>query len=171
MQARSVNIQNIPFMAALDLHVVLVAPEIAPNAGNVARTCAALGARLHLVRPLGFFLSDRYLKRAGMDYWQQVEWTLHDSWNEFSESFPLQKCWFFTGDGQQRYDQAKYESGAAIVFGSESVGLPKVVLDAAPPERQVRIPMRCGIRSLNLAVAVAVAAYEAARQQGYAGLF
>jgi len=153
-----------------DLHVVLVAPEIPPNAGNVARTCAALGAVLHLIRPLGFFMTDRHLRRAGMDYWRQVRYHVHDDWEAFRRLMPAERCLFFTPDADRRYDQVEYRRGVGLVFGSESSGLPPAVLAEAPPERRVRIPMRPGIRSLNLATSVGIAAYEAARRLGFPGL-
>lgn len=153
-----------------DLHVVLVAPEIPPNAGNVARTCAALGAVLHLIRPLGFFMTDRHLRRAGLDYWRQVQYEIHDDWEAFRRRLPAERCFFFTPDAEQRYDQVAYARGVGLVFGSESRGLPPLVLAEAPPQRRVRIPMRPGIRALNLATSVGVAAYEAARRLGFPGL-
>ncbi|HEX6988426.1 MAG TPA: tRNA (cytidine(34)-2'-O)-methyltransferase [Bacillota bacterium] len=154
----------------LDLHVVLVAPEIPPNAGNVARTCAALGAVLHLIRPLGFFMTDRHLRRAGLDYWRHVQYEIHDDWESFRQRLPAERCLFFTPDAARRYDEAAYQAGVGLVFGSESSGLPPSILAEAPPERRVRIPMRPGIRSLNLATAVGVAVYEAARRLGFPGL-
>lgn len=154
------------------LHVVLVSPEIAPNTGNVARTCAAVGAQLHLVRPLGFFLTDRAMRRAGLDYWQHVQVTVHDDWEACKETLtPQVSQWlFFVTAGQRGYADVTYKPGAAIVFGSESKGLPDYIVRDQSPSRLVRIPMRSAIRSLNLANSVAIVAYEARRQQGFPGM-
>ena len=154
------------------LYVVLVAPEIAPNTGNIARTCAAVGAELHLVRPLGFFLTDRALRRAGMDYWQQVAVGVHDDWDACRKALApvVQNWYYFLPGGNRRYDEATYGPASALVFGSESKGLPEFIVAAADAGQRLRLPMRRGIRSLNLANAVAVVAYEARRQQGFAGM-
>lgn len=157
-------------MRRLELHIVLVAPEIAPNTGNIARTCAALGARLHLVRPFGFRLTDKMLRRAGLDYWQHVDVVLYDDWAHFQATHGTARCFFFTTQARQTYDKVRYADGSMLVFGSESTGLPDSVLAEAPEQQWVRIPMRPGIRSLNVANAASIVAYEAARQQGFAGL-
>ncbi|CAB1128504.1 tRNA (cytidine(34)-2'-O)-methyltransferase [Candidatus Hydrogenisulfobacillus filiaventi] len=152
------------------MHVVLVEPEIPPNTGNVARTCAATGAVLHLVEPLGFSLADRYLKRAGMDYWQQVQWAVHASWEDLAETLALdaRRLHLFTGRGGERFDRVRYGPEDVLVFGRESTGLPEAIL-AAYPQCWRRIPMRPGIRSLNLSNAVAVAVFQAWGQLGYPG--
>jgi len=137
------------------VHVVLVNPEIPGNTGNIARTCAATGTTLHLVRPLGFEVTDRHLKRAGLDYWHLVEVRY---WDDFA-----------TGHAGQLYTDVCYPRGSFLVFGRESTGLPEELL-AANREWCVRIPMVKGARSLNLANAVAVILYEALRQQGFVGL-
>jgi tRNA (cytidine/uridine-2'-O-)-methyltransferase len=151
------------------LNVVLVEPEIPQNAGNVARTCAALGARLHLVKPLGFLLSDRHLRRAGADYWGDVELVVHKNWAIFEESALNDALFFFTRRASHRFDQAVFGPDPYLVFGRESVGLDENVI-RAHEDRCYRLPMKPGARSLNLSNAVAVAAYEAARQNGFAGL-
>ncbi|ADU50917.1 tRNA/rRNA methyltransferase (SpoU) [Thermaerobacter marianensis DSM 12885] len=150
-------------------HVVLVAPEIAPNTGNVARTCAVTGARLHLVRPLGFRLSDRLLKRAGMDYWNHVEWHVHDTWDELLAALPEARFCYLEPDGSQRYTDVTFRPGDALVFGSESRGLPPEFLRQRPGPT-LRVPMRPGLRSLNLASTVALVLYEAYRQHGFPGM-
>ncbi|MFZ1935171.1 MAG: tRNA (cytidine(34)-2'-O)-methyltransferase [Thermoguttaceae bacterium] len=145
------------------LHIVLHQPEIPDNAGNVGRTCVALGAKLWLVRPLGFRLDDRHLRRAGLDYWQHLDWEAVDDWATFQQRMPERRLWFFTKRATRLYSEAAFARGDVLVFGSESQGLPPSLL-AANPDRCLRIPMAVEARSLNLAVSVAVAAYEAARQ-------
>ena len=145
------------------LNLVLVEPRIAGNTGNVARTCAATGARLHLVEPLGFRLEDRLLKRAGLDYWPYLDVTLYPSLEEFLRQHREDPLFFFTTKGRQVYSAASYPDGAYLVFGREDKGLPEPLL-AAHPGRCLRLPMRPGLRSLNLANTVAVAAYEVLRQ-------
>lgn len=149
--------------------VVLVAPEIAPNAGNVARTCAVTGARLHLVRPLGFRLSDRLLKRAGMDYWAQVEWRIHDTWDDLLAALPDGRFCYLEPSGSLWYSQLHFMPGDVLVFGSESRGLPDGLIRQRPGPN-LRVPMRPGLRSLNLASTVALVLYEAYRQQGFPGM-
>ena len=150
-------------------HVVLVAPEIAPNTGNIARTCAVTGARLHLVRPLGFRLSDRMLKRAGLDYWQYVDWTVHDTWEELLAALPGARFCYLDPKGDRRYTEMAFAPGDALVFGSESRGLPEE-LPRRRPGPCLRVPMRPGRRSLNLASTVALVLYEAYRQHGFPGM-
>ncbi|PZN01817.1 MULTISPECIES: tRNA (cytidine(34)-2'-O)-methyltransferase [Thermaerobacter] len=149
--------------------VVLVAPEIAPNTGNVARTCAVTGARLHLVRPLGFRLSDRMLRRAGMDYWEHVEWRVHDTWDELLAALPEARFCYLEPDGPVRYSDLAFAPGDVLVFGSESRGLPREFIRQRPGP-VLRVPMRPGLRSLNLASTVALVLYEAYRQHGFPGL-
>ena len=150
-------------------HIVLVEPEIPQNAGNIARTCAATGCTLHLVKPLGFEISDKYLKRAGLDYWQYVDVRLHDSLDELFASLGGAVCHFFTTKAQKCYTDAVYEPGCALVFGKETKGLDEALL-VAHREHCVRIPMQEGRRSLNLSNSVAIAVYEAFRQCNFAGL-
>jgi tRNA (cytidine/uridine-2'-O-)-methyltransferase len=145
------------------LHIVLYQPEIPDNTGNIGRTCVALGAKLWLVRPLGFRLDDRHLRRAGLDYWQHLEWEAADDWAALGQLLPQRRPWFFSKTASQSYSDVCYQPGDVLVFGSESQGLPPGLL-RENADRAVRIPMRGEARSLNLAVSVGVAAYEAARQ-------
>jgi tRNA (cytidine/uridine-2'-O-)-methyltransferase len=145
------------------LHVVLVQPEIPQNAGNIGRTCVALGAKLWLVRPLGFRMDERHLRRAGLDYWQHLEWEAVDDWAALRQRLPEPEPWLFTKTSERLYTTATFGSGDVLVFGSETQGLPPTLLQTAP-DRCLRIPMRPDARSLNLACSVAIAAYEARRQ-------
>lgn len=146
------------------LHVALFEPEIAPNTGSVARTCLAAGASLHLIRPLGFRLSDRKLARAGMDYWDRVDPTVHASYEAFRAAFAhaygTGRVFGFTTRGERTHWETAFVDGAVLLFGPESRGLPDAVLGEVAP---VRIPMQPGARSLNVAVAVGVALFEATR--------
>ncbi|MGE5550976.1 MAG: tRNA (uridine(34)/cytosine(34)/5-carboxymethylaminomethyluridine(34)-2'-O)-methyltransferase TrmL [Bacteroidota bacterium] len=151
------------------LHVVLYEPEIPQNTGNIARLCAAAGAVLHLVEPLGFFLDDARLKRAGLDYWDLTEVIRHRSWEAFLAAQPAGNRWYFTTKGGICYTDAVYAAGDSLVFGPETRGLPGALLEAEPA-RCLRLPMRPGARSLNLANAAAIAVYEAMRQMGFPGL-
>jgi tRNA (cytidine/uridine-2'-O-)-methyltransferase len=152
------------------MHVVLVEPEIPPNAGNVARLCAATRTCLHLVEPFGFRLEDRDLKRAGMDYWQQVAWHRWPSWSAFQAGLPAgARLWLVESDGPKRYSEVRYEPDDYLVFGRETAGLPRNLL-AANANRWLRIPMlNAASRSLNLSNCVALVVYEALRQQGFPG--
>ena len=151
------------------LNIVLVEPEIPQNTGNIARTCACIGARLHLVEPCGFRLSERNLKRAGCDYWNDVDIVQWPSAEAFFEAHGTDELHLFTGRSSQRFDGARYHTGGYLLFGRESRGLDERWMDAYP-QACVRIPMRENERSLNLSNAVAIAAYEALRQLGFAGL-
>jgi tRNA (cytidine/uridine-2'-O-)-methyltransferase len=148
-------------------HVVLYEPEIAGNAGSIARTCLATGATLHLIRPLGFRLDEQSLKRAGMDYWHEVNVQLHNSYEVFAETFrssyQAKRVFALTTKGVQRHSDVHYQAGDVLLFGPESRGLPEQIRS---PLTQLRIPMK-ETRSLNLAVSVAVVVYEAWRQQGF----
>ncbi len=144
-------------------HIVLYQPEIPDNTGNIGRTCVALGAKLWLVRPLGFRLDHHRLRRAGLDYWQHLHWDAVDSWEALLERLPRRRPWFFSRRGLRCYTQATFEAGDVLVFGSESQGLPAGLIDGHA-DRSLRIPIAPEARSLNLAVAVGVAAYEARRQ-------
>jgi tRNA (cytidine/uridine-2'-O-)-methyltransferase len=145
------------------LHVVLHQPEIPYNTGSVGRTCVAVGAKLWLVRPLGFRVDDYYLRRAGLDYWERLAWQVVDNWAELRAALPDCKFWLFTKKAEHSYLEVAYRPGDVLVFGSESAGLPDSLL-AAHAEAQLRIPTRPDVRSLNLSNAVAVASYEALRQ-------
>ena len=151
----------------MPLHVVLFQPEIPPNTGNVIRLCANSGATLHLVRPLGFRLDARAVRRAGLDYRDLADLREHPSLQACLESLARPRWFAFTTRGGARYDSVRYQDGDALVFGPETRGLPADVLAACPADRWVRIPMRPGSRSLNLSNAVAVAVYEAWRQLGW----
>ena len=153
-------------------NIVLVEPEIPQNTGNIARTCAATGSRLHLVGPLGFSLEDRYLKRAGLDYWPYVEVSVYESLAEFMEKHGEEKLYLATTKGGQYYTDVEYEDGSYILFGKETAGLPKDFI-AAHAETAVRIPMgkEVNLRSLNLSNSAAIILYEALRQQGFPGLY
>ncbi|AFV77013.1 putative rRNA methylase SpoU family [Thermus oshimai JL-2] len=144
------------------LHLVLYQPEIPQNTGNVARTAAALGVPLHLIRPLGFRLGDPRLRRAGLDYWPHVRLFVHDTWEAFLGSLPEgARVLAFSARGEKDLYEAEFREGDYLLFGPETRGLPQEILDALP---SLRIPMPGPVRSLNLAVAVGVAAYEAYRQ-------
>jgi tRNA (cytidine/uridine-2'-O-)-methyltransferase len=144
-------------------HIVLHQPEIPDNTGNVGRTCVAVGAKLWLVRPLGFRLDDRRLRRAGLDYWQHLDWEAVDDWSALVDRLPNNRLWFFSKHAVKMYTEAAFEQGDALVFGSESQGLPRGLLEEHA-DQCLRIPMAAEARSLNLAVSVAVAVYEAMRQ-------
>lgn len=151
------------------IDVVLVAPEIPPNTGNIARTCAAVGARLHLVEPLGFSISDRYLKRAGVDYWHLVQVMVHASWEALEPGLQQpERLHLFTARGGTRFDAGGYGTDPVLVFGRESIGLADSLLGAYP-DRWRQIPMRAGVRSLNLSNAACLAIYQAWAEQGYPG--
>ena len=149
-------------------NIVLVEPEIPQNTGNIVRTCHATGCRLHLVRPLGFEISDRYLKRAGLDYWDEVEIFYYDSFEELKDKFPSSRFWYFTTKGLIRYSDVKYEKGDFLVFGKETKGLPEELL-FENRDFCLRIPMIGETRSLNLSNSVAIAVYEGLSQQDFEG--
>lgn len=151
------------------VNLVLVEPEIPQNTGNVARTCAATGCSLHLVRPLGFDISDRAVRRAGLDYWPMVDLHVYDSLDDFFQKAQPRDLWLATTKAPRSYCEAAYGEGCWILFGKETAGLPED-LRLRYRERCVRIPMRPGARSLNLGNSVAVVTYEALRQQGFPGL-
>lgn len=150
------------------LHVVLVEPEIPPNTGTIARLCAATGTRLHLIRPLGFSLDDRYLKRAGLDYWPQVDLLVHDDWKQFVRTERPERLLFFSARAERPYVNVAYSGPPPVylVFGSETRGLAAPIL-ATHTDHCYRIPIfNAHVRSLNLANAVAIVLYEALRQRG-----
>jgi tRNA (cytidine/uridine-2'-O-)-methyltransferase len=152
------------------MHIVLIEPEIAPNTGNVARLCAATNSHLHLIEPLGFSLDDSQLKRAGMDYWQHVHWQRWRDWPAFVASLPQQaRLWFIESGGPLLYTDTKFAAGDYLVFGRETAGLPKTLLQRHC-NQWLRIPMlNPQARSLNLSNCVALVLFEALRQQGFAG--
>jgi len=152
------------------LHLALVEPEIPPNTGNVARLCAATGCALHLIEPLGFRIDDRELKRAGLDYWHNVDVVVHASLDEFLAATESMGRWFFSTHATRPFTAATFALGDVLVFGRETKGLPKDLL-ARNPERALRIPMREeSVRSINLSTAVGVAAYGALAQLQFPGL-
>jgi tRNA (cytidine/uridine-2'-O-)-methyltransferase len=152
------------------MNVVLLEPEIPPNTGNVARLCAATRTTLHLVEPFGFKLDDTQLKRAGMDYWQHVEWRRWNSWPQFEESLPQGSIlWFVESNGPQRYSDVQYRPSDYLIFGRETAGIPKALIERHA-EHWLRIPMfNPSARSLNLSNCVALVLMEALRQQGFQG--
>lgn len=150
-------------------NVVLVEPEIPQNTGNIARTCAATGAVLHLVHPLGFSLADRWLKRAGLDYWHLVEVHQHQDFAGLQRRYPDGVFFYATARQGRPYTEATYPVGSFLVFGKETAGLPAALLEANAGAC-VRLPKRAEARSLNLSNAVAILLYEALRQHGFPGL-
>jgi tRNA (cytidine/uridine-2'-O-)-methyltransferase len=151
------------------MHIVLVEPEIPQNTGNIARTCALTGTTLHLVKPLGFSLEDRYLKRAGLDYWDKVEVRIWENFGDLSAALHGYNFHLATTHASRFYHEFKYERDDVLVFGRETSGLPANLL-AAYPNNQIRIPMLDIGRSLNLANSAAIILFEALRQNGYPGL-
>lgn len=149
------------------INIVLLEPEIPANTGNIGRTCVATGTRLHLIEPLGFSLSEKALKRAGMDYWSELDVTTYVDYEDFLSRNPGAKLYFATTKGRHIYSDAQYEDNCYIMFGKESAGIPEEILKEHP-ETCVRIPMIGETRSLNLSNSVAIVLYEALRQQGFA---
>lgn len=150
-------------------HIVLYRPEIPPNTGNVIRLAANTGAILHLVRPLGFDIDDRSLRRAGLDYAEFATMEVHDDWPTCLDRLAGQRLFAISTRGETALHTVAFHPGDAFVFGSETAGLPTEMLAAFPPEHRLRLPMVPGNRSLNLSNAVAVTVFEAWRQQGFAG--
>jgi len=151
------------------MNIVLIEPEIPQNTGNIARTCACVGAVLHLVEPMGFRLTQRNLARAGCDYWDEVEIVRWPCADAFFEAHGADELHLFTGQATRRHTEVAFGKDAFLLFGRESAGIDQAILDRFA-DRCVRIPMREGLRSLNLSNAVAIAAYEALRQQGFQDL-
>lgn len=149
--------------------IVLFQPEIPPNTGNVIRLAANTGCALHLVEPLGFDVSERSLRRAGLDYHEFVEMRVHPDWTTCRAALGDVRCFAFSTRATLRFDRVQYRPGDAFVFGQETAGLPADMLASFPAEQRLRLPMRPGNRSLNLSNTVAVAVFEAWRQQGFAG--
>ena len=148
------------------LNVVLVHPEIPQNTGNISRTCAVTDVALHIIKPMGFEISDRTLKRAGLDYWHLLEVSYYDSFEEFTSVHGDMPMYFFTASAKSRFDNVEYPEGCFLVFGKESSGLEREIIEPNM-ERTVRIPMRDGVRCLNLSNAVAVAVYHALDRLGF----
>lgn len=151
------------------MHIVLVNPEIPQNTGNIARTCAATGAKLHLIKPLGFELSDKYLKRAGLDYWHMMTLEIHESWQDFCEKYPDARLHYATTKAPHDYCGVAYADEDFLVFGRETKGLDEELL-SHNYEKCIRIPMMPDARSLNLSNSVAIVLYEALRQQNFPNL-
>lgn len=152
-----------------ELNIVLVEPQIPQNTGNISRTCAVTGAKLHLVRPFGFEISDKHLKRAGLDYWDKLDITYYDNLEDFFQKNKNGNFFYFTTKGKQVHSEAEYPDNCYLVFGREDQGLPEKLL-YENPESCVRIPMRNELRSLNLSNSVAIAVYEVLRQWDYPDL-
>lgn len=148
------------------INIVLLEPEQGGNVGNIGRTCLAIGAKLHLIEPLGFRLTDREIRRAGMDYWYQVDVTRYDNYEDFLEKNPGAVIYMATTKSKTVYTEVRYEDNAYLMFGKESAGIPEEIL-MENRERCIRIPMLPDIRSLNLANSVAIVSYEAMRQQEF----
>lgn len=151
------------------INIVLVEPEIPQNAGNIIRTCSAIGAKLYMVKPLGFKLEDKYFKRAGLDYFSLADFTVVDSFEEIMAANPDAKFYFASTKSQKTYADVNYTDGCFIVFGKESYGLKETLLKAHYDDC-IRVPMRSEARSLNLSNTVAIIGYEAMRQQGFQNL-
>ena len=151
------------------LNIVLVEPEIPQNCGNIARTCAATGARLHIVKPMGFSIDDKKLKRAGLDYWDKLDITYYDGLADFFSKHWDKPIYYFTTKARSTYADVRYPDEVFLMFGKESAGLPEELL-FSHPETAVRIPMRDKLRSLNLSNSVAIAVYEVLRQSNFEGL-
>jgi tRNA (cytidine/uridine-2'-O-)-methyltransferase len=149
------------------LHVVLYQPQIPPNTGNIGRSCVAVGAKLWLVRPLGFQINEKQLRRAGLDYWPHLEWEAVENWQELAirlaEPLARRRAWFFTKTATRAYTEVQYKTGDILVFGSEASGLPPELLQEHA-EHALRLPMRPQVRSLNLSATAAAVMYEAVRQ-------
>ncbi len=150
-------------------HLVLYQPEIPPNTGNIIRLCANTGVQLHLVKPLGYTLEDKQLKRAGLDYHEYATLRIHEHWEACLQELQGRRMFAASTRGSQRYDTVAYQPDDVFVFGPETRGLPQEILETFAPERRIRLPMLPHSRSLNLSNSAAVVVYEAWRQNGYAG--
>jgi tRNA (cytidine/uridine-2'-O-)-methyltransferase len=153
------------------LHIVLVEPEIPPNTGNIARTCAATGSVLHLVKPLGFFIDDKTVRRAGLDYWPYVKLEVHESLDDFMQKYESRRMFLATTKGGSLYTEAQFRDEDMILFGKETAGLPRDFIKSRESEA-IRIPMvaETALRSLNLSNSVNIILFEALRQMGFPGL-
>ena len=150
------------------LHIVLFQPEIPPNTGNIIRLAANTGTRLHLIKPLGFSIDDKQVKRAGLDYHEVERVNLYESWEDFWEKQLPGRIFALSTKGRRSYCDVAFQAGDILVFGPETRGLPKELLDSLPPEQVLRVPMRKGSRSLNLSNTAAIVVYEALRQLDFA---
>ena len=150
-------------------HIVLHEPEIPSNTGNIGRTCAAAGASLHLIEPLGFRLNEKSIRRAGMDYWQKLDVTRYIDYQDFTEQHPDAVVFYATTKASQLYTDVSYPDGCYLMFGKESGGIPEEIL-RSHPSQAIRIPMLQDMRSLNLSNSVAIVLYEALRQHAFAGM-
>lgn len=153
----------------MTVNIVLYSPEIPQNTGNISRTCAVTGARLHIIKPIGFEISDRTLKRAGLDYWDKLDVTYYESYSDFLERNPTAEIYYFSSHADTSFAEVDYPDGVYLMFGRESVGLPPELV-AENRDRAVRIPMRKTLRCLNLSNSVAIAVYEVLRRTGYEGM-
>ena len=151
------------------MNIVLLEPEIPANTGNIGRTCVATGTKLHLIKPLGFDISDKAVRRAGMDYWKDLDLAVYENCEEFLEKNPKAKIYMATTKAEKVYTEVEYGSDDFIMFGKESAGIPEEIL-LKYPETSVRIPMIGDIRSLNLGNSVAIMLYEALRQNNFEGM-
>lgn len=151
------------------MNIVLLEPEIPANTGNIGRTCVATGTKLHLIKPLGFDISDKAVRRAGMDYWKDLDLAVYENFEEFLEKNPKAKIYMATTKAEKVYTEVEYGPDDFIMFGKESAGIPEEIL-LKYPETSVRIPMIGDIRSLNLGNSVAIMLYEALRQNGFEGM-
>jgi len=153
----------------MSFNIVLVEPEIPQNTGNIARTCAVTGSKLHLIKPLGFSVEDKYLKRSGLDYWNELDIEYHENLTDFLNKYSESKMYFATTKAKNIYSEIKYEPDCFILFGKETAGLPEELLKDNK-EYCIRIPMRGNLRSLNLSNSVAIITYEALRQNKFGDL-
>lgn len=151
------------------INIVLYSPEIPQNTGNISRTCAVTGARLHIIKPIGFEISDRTLKRAGLDYWDKLDVAYYENYEDFTRQNESAVLYFFSSHAERSYADVDYPENIFLVFGCESVGLPKELIEQNF-DRSLRIPMRKTLRCLNLSNSVAIAVYEILRQRGFEGL-
>lgn len=151
------------------MNIVLLEPEIPQNTGNIGRTCVATGTKLHLIEPMGFKISEKEVKRAGLDYWEHLDVTVYDNYQDFLDKNPGAKIYMATTKGPQRYTDVTFEPDCYIMFGKESAGIPEEIL-VENQETAIRIPMNPQIRSLNLSNSVAIVLYEALRQNEFAGM-
>ena len=151
------------------INIVLYSPEIPQNTGNISRTCAVTGARLHIIRPIGFEISDRTLKRAGLDYWDKLDVTYYENYEDFIRQNGNRNLYFFSSHAEHSFAEVEYPDDVYLIFGRESVGLPKELVEENI-DHALRIPMRKTLRCLNLSNSVAIAVYEVLRQKNYGGL-
>jgi len=150
------------------LNIVLYQPEIPGNTGAIGRTCVAIGAKLWLVRPLGFRIDEKTLRRAGLDYWQHLDWEVADHWEDLLGRLQPERIWYLTRFAERSYDSIEFQLGDTLVFGSETIGLPSQLTSSAP-DQNLRIRTTGNVRSLNLSCSVGVVSYEAVRQFGVRG--